>query len=119
VSGPRRSRSSRLTRRLKRSTSKGSHWSAGLARLDADDRFLRAMVLTSATRLMPSACLSAARDRFTRPRLLRGLHGARLELQRRSVCTQAKTPPASRMASRKKVRQKRLSANGGCVPMAI
>ena len=110
VSGPITARSSRLTRRVKRSTSKGSILSAGsrgVTRIEP----CWPMPLTRATRLMPSACLSAPRVRFTRPAICAASCTARgSNSSARRVCTQAKTPPASRIASRQNVRQNRLNA---------
>ncbi len=68
-----------------------------------------AMVLTRETRAMASECISAARLRLTSEAICWAVWMARGSVSsERRVCTQARMLPVSRMASRKKVRQKRL-----------
>ena len=108
--GPRRERNSTPTLRVKVSCSKVTHLSPG-SRGSTRMASRVLMALTSATRLMRSAWRMPSRVRFTRLAICCAASTTRgSDSSVRSVCTQAKMPPPSSTASRKKVRQKRLSA---------
>src|SRR5450631_1929606 len=96
--------------RWKRSLSKGSQRSPGSRGVSFTESSVETLLMM-ATRLMTSVPSRAARVMLTRLAICCAACTARgSNSSARKVWTQAKTPPARSTASRKKVRQNRLSA---------